>query len=479
MIKRKTYSEISRRRFVGSLAAACGGLILPANAFGVSSPILKLGVVSDVHIGGEGKESDLERVLRYFRAEGVDAVMIPGDIAHTGLIKEFERFAAIWYKVFPDDCGVDGRKVEKLLVTGNHCVDGWAGRWKGWSEERLRAERFNYEDNPQQTWRRLFHEDWHDIFVKTVKGIPFIGAQWKSEQAPFIKPPIKETIAKLAPTFDPKLPFFFFQHNPPSETGYGKSGDEELADALKPWPNAVVLTGHTHRSITDERNVWQGDYTAISTGCMHESSGGLDYRNVNFHWHKPSETKPMRTATEISRGGCFSVIDVFADHLVMHRRSVQLDESLGEDWAIPLPAAYGKGFDFKVRAEKMVAPQFAGGATVTVKYCPNGHPEQAKRYAGEPCVAVSFPAAQTPRGMVSEYEIVARLKDGPEIVRTKVLPGGFGLNKKRMTIPGVCLFKPRELAQTRPIVFAVTARECFGKAGHPIESAPFSFGELS
>ena len=468
---------LSRKQFVGGLAAAFGGLILPADAFGAGTSILKLGLVSDVHLGGEGKEADLEKVLRFFDAQGVDAVMITGDIAHTGLIKEFERFAAIWNRVFSDDRGADGRKVEKLIVTGNHCIDGWAGRWKGWSEERLRAERFNYADNPEKTWQRLFHEDWHDIFVKTVKGIPFIGAQWKSEQTPFVKPPIAATVAKLAPTFDPKLPFFFFQHDAPAGTCFGKAGDKEVSSALKPWPNAVSVSGHYHRSIVNDRNVWQGDFTAISAGCMHEASGGIDFRNVNYYWHKPSRTKAMRTTAWIPRGGCCSVIEVFADHLVVHRRGVQTDEPLGEDWAIPLPAAYGKGFDFKVREGRMVAPEFDSGAKVAVAFCPQGHPEQAKRYAGEGCVAVAFPAAQTPRGVVSEYEVAARLEDGPEIVRTRVLPNGFGLNKARMTIPGTCLFKTRELAGTRPVVFSVTAGECFGKKGRPIESAPFSFDE--
>ena len=471
--------SISRKQFVGGFAAAFGGLVLPADAFGTGTPILKFGLVSAVPLGGGGKDADLERVLRFFDAQGVDAVMVTGDIAHTGLIKEFERFAAVWDKVFPGDCGADGRKIEKLFASGNHCIDGWDGRWKGWSEERLRAERFNYADNPQKTWQRLFHEDWHDIFVKHVKGVPFIGAQWKSQQAPFIKPPIAETVAKLAPTFDPKLPFFFFQHDAPAGTCFGPSGDADVTAALKPWANAVSISGHYHRSVVDDRNVWQGGFTAISAGCMHEASGGENYRNVNYYWHKPSRTKPMRTTEWIAKGGCCSVLEVFADHLVMHRRSIRMEEPLGEDWAIPLPAAYGKGFDFKLRSAAMVAPEFAAGAKVSAAFCPKGHAERAKRYAGQACVAVDVPAAQTPRGVVHEYEVAARLQDGPEIVRTKVIPNGFGLNKTRMTVPGLRLFKTRELAGERPVVISVTARECFGKAGRPIESAPFSFSETA
>jgi len=477
-MKTKSDKLYSRRFFIGSAAAACGGCCMPG-FWEAEPPILTLGVVSDVHLGGEAQDADLERTLRYFDSQRVDAVMIPGDIAHTGLIREFERLAAVWYRVFPNDCGSDGRKVEKLFVTGNHCIDGWDGRWKGWSDAKLRAERFNYADNPQKTWRRLFHEDWGEIWTKRVKGIPFIGAQWKSRQAPFVKPPIAATVAKLAPTFDPNLPFFFVQHNPPSGTCSGEGGDVELAEALKTFPNAVAITGHTHDSVADEHVAWQGAFTSIGAGCLHEASAGLDFRNVNYFWHVPSRTKAMRTSEWIPRGGCAMVVDVFADRLVLHRRSVQMAEALGEDWTLPLPAASGRGFDPAVRARQTVPPEFAAGAKVSARFCAAGHPEQAKAYAGQPCVAVEFPAARTPRGVVREYEVTARLLNGTEVVRTKVLAGAFGLAKARMTVPGVCLFKTRELAGERPVVFAVTPRECFGKAGRPIVSDPFSFSETA
>ena len=60
--------RFSRQQFLGGLAAAFGGLILPADAFGVGTPILKLGVVSDVHLGGEGYSQE-ERGYRFPDAE--------------------------------------------------------------------------------------------------------------------------------------------------------------------------------------------------------------------------------------------------------------------------------------------------------------------------------------------------------------------------------------------------------------------------
>jgi len=140
-----TKHNVCRRDFLAGSLTSVGSMILPCSAFGKSEEkIMSFGVVSDVHVDRTPLIApDLTSVFRYFDANGVDAVMVPGDLADSGLICEMERFAEIWNSVFPNDRGADGRHVEKLLVTGNHCLDGWHGRWDGWSEEKLLAESEN------------------------------------------------------------------------------------------------------------------------------------------------------------------------------------------------------------------------------------------------------------------------------------------------------------------------------------------------
>jgi len=108
----------------------------------------------------------VEKALRWFDAQGVDAVMVPGDIAHSGKIPELVHFATVWDRVFPNGRGSGGQPVEKLFVTGNHDLDAW---WvKGdaaWRTENV----FNHGDNPQKVWPRLFHEDFLPIWKKKVK----------------------------------------------------------------------------------------------------------------------------------------------------------------------------------------------------------------------------------------------------------------------------------------------------------------------
>ena len=70
------------------------------------SPNLRFGVVSDIHIGGKSDAVEqLEKVLRWFASQNVDAVLCPGDIAHSGHIRELEAFADVWHRVFPGGRG--------------------------------------------------------------------------------------------------------------------------------------------------------------------------------------------------------------------------------------------------------------------------------------------------------------------------------------------------------------------------------------
>ena len=92
-------------------------------------PKLKFGVVSDVHIrlGLDAKAplkshdtTTLQHTFEWFRDQGVDAVMIAGDMSALGLGDELMLVGKTWDKVFPDDRAPDGRKVEKLFIYGNH-----------------------------------------------------------------------------------------------------------------------------------------------------------------------------------------------------------------------------------------------------------------------------------------------------------------------------------------------------------------------
>lgn len=473
--------HVSRKAFVGGVLAAFGGLVLPADAFGTGGkPLLKLGVISDIHLGSESPDVDeaLEKALRYFDSAGAEAVLVPGDTAHSGLISEMERFARKWHLVFPNDKASDGRHVELMIVTGNHCVDGWGGRWKGFSEADLLAKSLGYRDNLRKTWDRLFGQDCPLMWRREVKGVSFVGAQWYS-----LHPPIEQYFKDHAKDFDPAMPFFFTQHEHPKDTCHGRyaideSGNDrgESVRALSPFPNAVAITGHSHCSLSDERTIWQGAFTSIGAGCLRAGSFGYRHANGGMPWHPSYRTNVMRPIGKREEGRNGLLIDVFQDHLLVHRRAFyfgELGEPLGEDWCVPLPAAVDGPFDFKRRAAKGTPPQFPADAKVSAVYCEKAPPCVGVSFVDKPMVYVTFPAARrVDKTRVFDYDVAVTV-DGRELMSRPIMAPDFHLPEARAGRPGECLFKPSEVPADKDVVFAVTPKDCFEKKGRTIYSAPF------
>ena len=148
----------TRRAFIGQgafafLAAAGMG----HRAFGATGPArLRFGALSDIHITrGKGSCDIFEKALTYFRDQKVDAVLIAGDMADSGLDSQLRRVGETWRRVFPGDKRPDGEHVEKIFVTGNHDIDGWKWHKK---DDWILAHGIGPADNRVKTWERLFKE---------------------------------------------------------------------------------------------------------------------------------------------------------------------------------------------------------------------------------------------------------------------------------------------------------------------------------
>ena len=177
---------------------------------------LFLGVISDVHLRRPGDEDILRKTLEYFRDRGVDGVIVAGDLVDVGRYEPLKRFADTWFGVFPNDRAPDGRHVERLFVYGNHCVTAWTwGKPYKDKTEQARAEAIGFGDNRGKVWDEVFHEEFKPIWMKTVKGIPVIGAHWE-ERGHGIA--IEDFMKAHGKEIDPKLPFVYTQHAHPKNT---------------------------------------------------------------------------------------------------------------------------------------------------------------------------------------------------------------------------------------------------------------------
>jgi hypothetical protein len=232
--------------------------------------------------------------------------------------------------------------------------------------------------------------------------------------------------------------------------------------------------------------VWQGAFTSIGAGCVHEGAGGFNYDNVTAYWHPSFRKKlmgsmadPQSFGGDAKGGGC-EIVEVYDDHLVVHRQSASFMRPIGPAWIVPIPARKGGLFDFAVREESRRAqgavPQFAKDAKIAAEFCPKGHALEGVGRRGEPCIHVSFPRARTVKGSrVFDYTVEAAAEGMESPVVRRIVAAGFAYPEECADIPGECLFSANELPAGRTIRLTVTPRDCFGLSGRPLASS-FAFG---
>ena len=448
-------NDISRRTFLGGAlsmgALACGrAFAAPAGLLSGKGARLVLGVISDIHVDAArgdfkkfGDATQFEKTLRWFDAQGVDGVVVAGDMADNGMINQLEQVGAAWFRVFPKGRSTrDGRPVEQLFVYGNHDFEGqnydnFGTRYF----EKKSFESFWIRRDPAKAWRDVFHEDYAPIWTKTVKGYQFVGAHWVNwNGVPGVEKWFKDNAAKI----DRTKPFFYIQHCNPRDTVYGSDcwcPDAGFATrALSAFPNAIALAGHTHNSLTDERSIWQGAFTSVATASL-RYGGEVD---------KYEQRQGM-------------LLKVYDDRLVFVRRDFLHDQSLGDDWVVPLSSGTkeAKPFSFRVRQATSLPPQFAAGAKLAVTREKDGW-----------LVTIPTADAAATRSFRFEIETGLKGKDGKPIV-FRPWDAKYNMPRAMAGAPTKFLVKADALpkgADGQPLApkIVVTPLDSFGNRGRPL-----------
>jgi hypothetical protein len=73
----------------------------------------------------------------------------------------------------------------------------------------------------------------------------------------------------------PDRPVFVLDHIPPQGTVGGGSGDAWRRRILNKFPSVIAISGHIHGTLQSEKHIWQGEFTAVNCGCMHNWGGSL------------------------------------------------------------------------------------------------------------------------------------------------------------------------------------------------------------
>ena len=493
---------LGRRNFLR--ASFAFGVVGPALAQDTSAPNLRVGILSDIHVTALGNADWFEKALRHFDERKVDAVLITGDLTTWNKLPEFEAVATTWFKVFPDDRRSDGAPVVRLFLTGNHDVEGFAAagaKFKTLDEARPVSFFFHRDE----FWQRLFHEPYAPIGIKTVKGYSFILRNWYSRAASGnrrnkVKFPLAATSAdetNPTPAFIEQIrsklpgdrPFFYAQHERLGGTVNELRGDtplDETAQALAAFPNCLAFSGHSHFSLTDERSIWQGAFTAVNCSCARGyafTPPGREngHATSDFNRDPPFEMDKI-DITRVKQG---MVMEVFDDRITFHRREFVCDHSLGPDWTVPLfsgrtvPSAGTPKYDFAARAAAARPPAFASDDTVTVTEIDDGHRRNKSGKKLDPTprkqVIVSFPPVVTGKshGRGFDFAVTAemRVADLTQVVQEKrVFSPNAYMAEAEDTEPVTCAFARDTLPKRRDVRFVVQPIDCWGNRGKSIAS---------
>ncbi len=204
---------------------------------------------------------------------------------------------------------------------------------------------------------------------------------------------IKQWLDEITANEPEKYVFVMFHYKVPDTvmfSNYSHGINAALGELLKQYPQVVLLTGHTHSPLQNERSIWQGDYTAIETSSINylvNCSLEITECNVSYAEKKTEQQGLLIQADE-------------AGNLRILKLSLPKEQTIGEPWLLSKPTADGSHLKAYTneRAHRYPAPQFPRDAVLSV----NPHEEQT---------AVTFPAAQHD-DMVYRYEAVVTNKLG-------------------------------------------------------------------
>ena len=348
---------INRRQFIGGMAAAGA---LPSFAAG-DARIARVGIMTDTHVGTTMEScARVRAALQLFKAQGAEMVVNCGDIADMHYPDGYRFYRKTVNEVYPDPAS---RPIERFVYAFHDLCNYRPG--SGWNVARDAAPAF------ADVHRFLEAPNTHTDSLEW-KGMAFLNFPQSTGMKGFLSWDDYEAAVRRACETYPGKPVFVFDHLPPAGTTFHSRqwGSEASRRILNKYPQVVSISGHVHGSLASERQIWQGEFTAVNAGCL-QTWGGF----------APGSTPPPQAKPNFG----VLVMDIYADRLVFYRYDVRDGSEFGPPWVVPLPFAAQTAPFVPARAAARVKrlPAFAADAKVSVTPVAGGY-------------AVEFPEATAP-----------------------------------------------------------------------------------
>ena len=389
---------MDRRSFIGKTTKIAGAALgatlvgslygLPVSAVSSSSvtksngkqPDLVFPVISDIHIYSDDNQNLDKFMTTLEQLNGVapkqDAIAVVGDLTEHGTPIQYDRFMSA-YQAKKQSQAVP------LLAIGNHEYHNGLSIAESQS---LFLKKTKMESLYYHKVIKGYHfivlgtEDGHDNETFSVKQIEWMGEQ-----------------VRIANADDPNKPIFVFHHFPISGTVYGSewgfSKNRDLFyNTLKPYPQVIAFSGHTHYPMDDPRIIHQEDFTSIGT-----ATGA-------YVWLDPG-----RIQGEVPEGADFLnqalVVEVYNNKVLLKRRDIHNNDWTGEPYEVSMPANKNN-FKYTDKRRNKKAPYFTKDAMLSIV--------NEQTTAGS--LAIMLTQAKDDL-LVHDYKITARYAENGEVAK--------------------------------------------------------------
>ncbi|GGI45547.1 hypothetical protein GCM10008018_12710 [Paenibacillus marchantiophytorum] len=255
-------SAIALKDGVWSTARTYGYIIKTSE-----QPLLKFAAMSDLHIGTNTPADKLSTKARYTSNFDVmssifkpDAIVIGGDLINDN----------------NDGKGPDHTFVHEVLQEQM--------ARKGWGSMPVQIAIGNHDASVADV-KAGYPDEWftsqsNGYYEKTIKDYSFFFLNGNSyngdtNQRNWLK---GRLAALMSDPANLNKPIFITLHHPVTATVMDgqQSTNSNLYTDLQNFPQVIVLSGHSHLNINDDRSIYQKDFTAINLGSMSyvETEGG-------------------------------------------------------------------------------------------------------------------------------------------------------------------------------------------------------------
>ena len=310
-------------------------MVCASAAVFAAEPIMRVGFITDTHVKTQKKSCDLLReALKLFKSKNVEMVVNVGDIADTYKEQAYRNYRDTVNEVY-----CDAQKPQEIFVYANHDIIGRKNEdvWEVFKDVKKHLQIPN---------------DPYDVIK--FKGFTFVVIPQFYNRDKYQK------IMDAAVKENGNKPVFVIDHVPPANTVYDSSvwGSSRTFNIIKKYPSAIHMSGHVHGTLTNEINIWQGDFTAINVG-------GLAY------WHGVS----IGNEPSVHHSDMVIIMELYENKAVFRRFFATSKEEYqaATPWSVPLPFDKATApYNHKRLMEKSVAPEFPANAEITVSSAKKG-----------------------------------------------------------------------------------------------------------